>query len=184
MYRPTMSPTFSTNCGSLENLKFSTRCGCNPKARQMRTMAVCDRPVCLAIRRVLQCVALAGIDSKVFVITRSTWRSVMVRGAPTRGSSNSPSSRNCRNRSRHLPTVGLVIRNFAATAELLRPSAQARTIRARSAIACDDLGRSAIIRNFSCSSSLISNGFFGRPLRIAEYAPIPLFMQLISNSGH
>src|SRR6476646_6160380 len=31
-YKPTTSRTFSTNCGSLENLKFSTRCGCNPKA--------------------------------------------------------------------------------------------------------------------------------------------------------
>src|SRR3954453_23282877 len=65
-YNPTMSRTFSTNCGSLENLKFSTRCGCNPKARQIRTMAVCDSPVLCAINRVLQCVLLAGIYSNVF----------------------------------------------------------------------------------------------------------------------
>src|SRR5262249_53582417 len=49
-YKPTMSRTFSTNWGSLENLKFSTRCGCNPKACQMRTMAVCDSPVSAAIK--------------------------------------------------------------------------------------------------------------------------------------
>ena len=66
-----MSRTFSTNCGSLENLKFSTRCGCNPKACQIRTMAFCDKPVSSAIRRVLQCVLLAGIDSSVLVTTSS-----------------------------------------------------------------------------------------------------------------
>src|SRR5215218_10317414 len=31
-----MSRTFSTNNGSEESLKVSTRCGCSPKARQMR----------------------------------------------------------------------------------------------------------------------------------------------------
>src|SRR5437660_1837835 len=67
-----MSPTFSTNCGSLENLKFSTRCGCNPKACQIRTMAVCDSPVFPAISRLLQWVLLSGIDSSVWVMTSST----------------------------------------------------------------------------------------------------------------
>src|SRR5215469_8779750 len=80
-YKPTMSRTFSTNCGSLENLKFSTRCGCSPKARQIRTMAVCERPVFCAIIRVLQWVLWAGIDSSVLVITSSTCESVMDRGA-------------------------------------------------------------------------------------------------------
>src|SRR3954468_17768554 len=67
-----MSRTFSTNCGSLENLKFSTRCGCNPNARQIRTMAVCDNPGFSAINRLLQCVLLSGIDSSVRVMTCST----------------------------------------------------------------------------------------------------------------
>ena len=35
-YRPTMSRTFSTKKGSLDSLKVSERCGCKPKARQMR----------------------------------------------------------------------------------------------------------------------------------------------------
>ena len=56
-------------------------------------MAVCDRPVLLAISRVLQCVLLAGMDSSVLVTTASTFLSVIERGAPGRGSSNKPSSR-------------------------------------------------------------------------------------------
>jgi len=61
----------------------------------MRTIAFCVSPVSAAINRVLQCVLLAGIVSKVFVITSSTCASVMLRGAPGRGLSNNPSSR-CR----------------------------------------------------------------------------------------
>ena len=33
---PTMSRPFSTKSGSADSLKVSVRCGCNPKARQMR----------------------------------------------------------------------------------------------------------------------------------------------------
>src|SRR5215207_1786251 len=51
---PTMSRTFSTNSGSVESLKVSTRCGFRPKARQMRQTAVWFRPVALAKERVLQ----------------------------------------------------------------------------------------------------------------------------------
>src|SRR5438445_11921574 len=67
IYNPTMSRTFSTNGGSLENLKFSTRCGCNPKARQIRTITVWERHVLLAISPLLQCVVVLGIDSTVVV---------------------------------------------------------------------------------------------------------------------
>ena len=56
-YNPTMSRTLSMNSGSVESLKVSARWGCRPKARQMRTTAVCDRPLALAIVRLLQCVA-------------------------------------------------------------------------------------------------------------------------------
>lgn len=38
-----MSRTFSTNSGSLDSLNVSWRCGCKPKARQMRATAVCTR---------------------------------------------------------------------------------------------------------------------------------------------
>ena len=59
-YKPTMSRTFSTNSGSVESLKVSWRCGYNPKTRQMRVTAVCDRPISRAMVRVLQCVALSA----------------------------------------------------------------------------------------------------------------------------
>jgi hypothetical protein len=57
----------------------------------------------------------------------------MVRAAPGRGSSASPSSRRATNRERHLVTVGLEMPNRSATAWLLEPSAQANTMRQRSA---------------------------------------------------
>lgn len=52
--------------------EVSCRCGCRPKARQIRDTAVCERLVSRAIVSVLQCVAPAGRDSSVFAITAST----------------------------------------------------------------------------------------------------------------
>jgi hypothetical protein len=169
-----MSRTFSTNCGSLENLKFSTRCGCNPNARQIRTMAVCVRPVFCAMSRVLQCVLLSGIDSNVLVTTSSTWASVTDLGVPGRGSSNRPSSLFTRNRSRHLQTVAPVMWSFFATTPLLNPSSQPSTIRARIANAWADFGRRANIVSFSFSSWITSSGFVGRPMAISNYVHISL----------
>jgi len=60
------------HCGSGESLKLSLRCGLRPKARQIRLIADCDRPVALAIERVDQCVASDGVSSSVLTITRST----------------------------------------------------------------------------------------------------------------
>src|SRR5206468_3965885 len=53
-----------------------------------------------------------------------------------------------RNRARHLVTVFRLTRSRAATAVLLRPSAQASTIRARSASPC------AVLRRFAQFSSV------------------------------
>src|SRR5215218_4200738 len=39
-----MSRTLSTNCGSVDNLKSSTRCGLSPNVRQIRLIAVCEPP--------------------------------------------------------------------------------------------------------------------------------------------
>jgi hypothetical protein len=58
-----MSRTLSTNSGSVESLKVSTRCGFRAKARQMRQTAVWLNPVALASERVLQCVASGGMAS-------------------------------------------------------------------------------------------------------------------------
>ncbi len=111
-----MSRTFSMKRGSVESLNVSLRCGWRLKARQMRLMALWLKPVRLAIARVLQCVAALGFVSRVSVTTRSTWASVIVRGAPGRGSSSRPSSRCVTKRCRHFPTIGREMPRTAATA--------------------------------------------------------------------
>jgi hypothetical protein len=77
---PTMSRTFSPNNGSEDSLKFSTRWGCRPKACQIRTMAVCESPIFLAVCRVVQWVPCSGRVSKVARTTRSTCSSPIERG--------------------------------------------------------------------------------------------------------
>jgi hypothetical protein len=77
----------ATKSGSVESLKVSIRCGCRPKARQMRCTVETDNPHALAMPRELQCVALAGTLSSVLTITASMRTSSTVRGAPDRGSS-------------------------------------------------------------------------------------------------
>src|ERR1700722_4057077 len=62
---PTISRTFSTNSGSVDSLKVSGRCGCNPKARQLRWMVDGAYPTALAIERNDQCVAPGGVPSSV-----------------------------------------------------------------------------------------------------------------------
>jgi hypothetical protein len=62
-------------------------------------------PVPAAIDARDQCVASLGWRSGVATITSSTASSEMVRGAPGRGSSASPSRHDSTNRRRHTPTV-------------------------------------------------------------------------------
>ena len=81
---------------------------------------VCDSPLALAIMRLLQCVAARGFSCSVLAITRSTCASLMVRGAPGRGSSSSPSSRRATKRPRHLPTVCVVTCSWRAISRLER----------------------------------------------------------------
>ena len=81
----------------------------------MRLTVAALIPHALAIERVLQCVASAGIVSKVCTTTRSTSSSPIVRGAPGRGSSSKPSQPARRNRRRHLPTVPRVVPSSPAT---------------------------------------------------------------------
>jgi hypothetical protein len=91
--------------------------------------------------RVLQCVAAGGWLSSVRTMTLSTTASSILRGTPGRGSSSSPSRPRSTKRRRHLPTVCTVTRSRAATTLLLKPEAQANTIRARNAKACAVLRR-------------------------------------------
>jgi hypothetical protein len=108
-----------------------------PKARQIREIADCDIPAVLAIDRVDQCVSwCGGFCSSVAVITRSTCSSVIVRGAPGRGSSVNPSRRSRANRDRHLRTVSRDTARPSATSVFDRPFAHSNTIRDRNANAC------------------------------------------------
>lgn len=137
-----MSRTLSTNSGSRESLKICLRCGCKAKACQIRTTADWLSPTAWARLRVLQCVALAGVLSKVVTTARSTCSSVIRRGAPGRGSSSSPSGPRSAKRLRQVATVWRLTPSACATAPFVVPgSAQASTIRARSAKACAVLRR-------------------------------------------
>ena len=82
-----MSRTFSTNSGSVESLKVSMRCGCRPKARQMRCTVEGAWPISLAMVRRLQCVRPFGRVSSVLRIVLAISSSPISRGAPGRGSS-------------------------------------------------------------------------------------------------
>jgi hypothetical protein len=161
-----MSRTFSTSCGSVESLKLSLRCGRRPKARQMRFTAIRLIPARLAISRVLQWVAPLGAVSSVRITTCSTCSSVILRGAPGRGSSSKPSKRWATNRCRHLPTVTGHIRSSCATVLLSSPAAQRNTMRARTPNCCDTVPRRAQRSSAARSSSLNTNSAFGRPVRM------------------
>ena len=78
------------NCGSVDSLKCSLRCGLRPEARQMRPIVEGLKPEARAIDRRLQCVGPRGSDSRVRTSTRSTASSDTLRGVPGRGSSSKP----------------------------------------------------------------------------------------------
>lgn len=98
----TMSSSFSTNFGSRETLNVSTRCGLRPWACQIRSTLLSLTPICSARRRVLQCVAAAG----VVCVVRRTISAASMRGLrPLRGKSASIAARPpLANRSRQRPT--------------------------------------------------------------------------------
>src|SRR6516225_5271681 len=75
-----MSRTLSTNRGSADSLKVSLRCGWSENARQMRCTVEIDKPEAVAIERVLQWVAAAGIVSNVVVTTSAIFASPILRG--------------------------------------------------------------------------------------------------------
>src|SRR5216684_1657579 len=157
-YRPTTSRILSISSGSGETLNVSVRQGCSPNARQIRSTLDGEMPARAASSRFDQCVAPSGSSSSVRTTTSSTWASVMVRGTPGRGSSDSPSSRSRRKRARHLLTVLRLTPSRAATARLLPPCAQASTIRARRARPCAALRRLTQFSNLRRSSSDSTSG--------------------------
>ncbi len=156
--RPTMSRTLSMNWGSFDSLNVDSFHGLRPNAFQMRTTAVCVIPVERAMSRVDQCDAPFGVSSNVFTMTRSTWSSVMLRGAPGRGSSTRPSRRSSTKRRRHFPTAAWLTPSSAATCLLSDPPAQANTIFDRRANDCGVFGRRAHRSRVVCSSSFSTRG--------------------------
>lgn len=166
MYNPTTSLTFSIKKGSVEILKVSTLCGLSPKARHMRKIAFCVRPLLAAIERVDQCVASFGILSSVSLTTRSTSSSVIVRGGPGRGASYRPSNPCDIYLLRHFPTVYFVTSNSFATWESGIPWLHNKTIFPRKATPCPRLRLRSMFSSASCSSSFKTNSARGRPLPI------------------
>ena len=116
--------------------------------------------------RVLQCVAQRGVVSSVRMTTCSTCSSVIVRFAPGRRSSYSPSNRCRTKRPRHLQTVAGVTCRRRATTLLSVPAAHARMIRARRATCGADRERWANDSNRCRSSSVKINATLGRPVRM------------------
>ena len=137
-------------------------------------------PCFLAKPRVDQWVASGGADSKVSTRTASITSSPTVRAAPGRGASVSPSSRSAAKRCRHLDTVTGCTLSSAATS-VRAPSAEASTMRDRSASAWAEVWRRAQRCSVSRSLSVRVTGWWagqGVPCRapsvrfyLAERAP-------------
>jgi hypothetical protein len=137
---------------------------------QIRPMLDRDNPARSAIFARDQCVAFAGVDSKVATTTSSTCSAVIDDGRPGRGSSASPSRRASTNRARHLPTICTETPSSSATAVFDRPSAHASTILDRSASACAEVRRRAHRCSCSRSSLVSSSTAFGRPVRATHHS--------------
>src|SRR5712672_2162974 len=152
--------------GAIQRLKVSLRCGCSENARQMRCTVETDKPEALAIERVLQWVAAAGIVSNVVVTTSAIFSSPILRGAPGRGSSARPSNRLAANRWRQVATVRRLTPSCAAIARLVVPSAAKSTISARIASAREIFRRR--VRASSSRRSASSNS-----MRTADFQAIP-----------
>jgi hypothetical protein len=159
-------PTVAMTSGSCESVTVALRCDGRATARQRRRTAVGLRPHAWAMARVLPCVAWRGVDSQGRVRTRSTWASVMRRGAPGRGSSRSPSVRCCAQRRHPRPTVGRVTPSCSAPAPWVGSVAQAKLIRARWARACAIVGRRVHRSKVARSSAGRRIGSTGRPLHL------------------
>src|SRR3990172_7097809 len=131
-YRPTMSQSFSTKFLSRLSLKVSTRCGLRLCCFHMRRTVASLTPCALAIVRVLQCVALAGLVCSVASTRALIFRGAILGMRPGRGASfSSPGKRSAKKRCRQSCTVGLETPKLRAMSWLNTPSAAIRMICAR-----------------------------------------------------
>src|SRR4051794_27501245 len=153
------------NCGSVDSLNVSARCGLRPKSCQIRPIVDFDSPDFSAIDVRDQWVALRGVCSRVATTTSSTLSTAIDGGRPGRCSSISPSRRSARKRRRHLPTVDRWTFRDVATSVFEAPSAHARMILARIARTCADFARRDHRVNVVRSSSVKTSGAVGRPVR-------------------
>src|SRR4051812_5723252 len=113
-------------------------------------------PVRLSTWRSLQCLNDDLLNMLVSDLARGTRSRLIIE-----------SFHSClRNRERHLPTMPSEQRNFLATDLLSSPSEHARTTRARRASAGWLRARCESDSSRSRSSSLNTNGCFGRPVRM------------------
>ena len=146
-YRPTTSRTLSMSSGSVEILKSSVRHGCSPKDRQIRSTLDGEIPTRLASSRLDQCVAPSGVSSRVrhhHLLhlgvgdgARHARAAARRAARPAAGPGTGPATWS--------PCPG---RRPAPRPRDVRPaSAQAKTIRARSASPC------AVFRRFAQPSS-------------------------------
>src|SRR5262252_592045 len=165
-YSPTISRTFSTKNGSVDSLKCFCRCGCKPKACQIRCTVDLDMRLWDAICRTLQCVPFLGLVSSVLRTNCATRSSLIGRGRPGRNSSCRPATSCSRKRCRHLPTVALVNPNWRAISMFVFAEALSKIILAR---LTNPDGRERDLANDSnCSrcSAPNTNAAFGRPIAI------------------
>src|ERR1700689_1737849 len=170
-YRPTTSTTFSAKNGSVDSLKVPAKCGLRSNLRQIRPIVDLDSPLRCAIEARDQCVASAGISSRVAVMTSSTLSSRIDGGRPGRGSSCRPSSLAAMNRPRQRPTVDSSTPRSAATCLLVPPSAHASTIFARSARYWAVFARRAHRTSWARSAPVSTSPAFGCPIGPASSSP-------------
>ena len=165
-----MSRILATSWGSGEILNSSIFHGFNPNARQISDTVWRLIPCLCAIERVDQCVASFGNDSKVSITIRSTTSSPMVRAAPGRGSSMSPSRRCSAKRLRHFDTVAGLQPTFTAIcAPVSARSSHNRMMLQRDAKFCAlECRRAQLCRcRRSVPVSVISTG--GRPRLVVAF---------------
>ena len=175
-YRPTTSTSFSSKRGSPESLNVSTRCGCNPRADQIRCTVAGDTPARSAIVRQLQCVSPGGVSCKVKRTISSTFTGGIdgLRPRPGRTLEN-PFSPSSTNRSRQFTTVvgetptALAIRVFANPSEAITRAVARCT--SRCGAVCERINFSSTDR----CSSLTASGGAGE--RIPHHTTNPTYLR-------
>src|SRR5215472_5483438 len=160
--------------GSFDSLNVLTRCGFNPWACQIRCTDALLTPQVSAMRRQLQCVALAGGDCVLAIISASLLRATASKLLPRGRSSKSAFTPPSTYRARQSTTVGREVFSSLAKALLDRPSAAPRIIRARSAWRCSVRPERTILSSSALSSAVIASAVLlaHMPHSIADLRPI------------